>query len=105
MAEIKGLGVCGICYKDLTDPTTGTSSPVRPIEGGKIGTQLAHKQCWEDLEAFKKTPGYKVQQAHEKFKQAFTAYRMAESNFRLAVQRLKDLGEEPDFEGNPHPEI
>lgn len=97
--------MCGLCFKDLTDPITGTSSPVRAIEGAKLGQQLAHKKCWDDLEAFKKTDGYKIELAHKKFKREFTTYRVAETNFRVALQALRDLGEEPNFEGNPHPEI
>ncbi|HEX4714330.1 MAG TPA: hypothetical protein VH164_05320 [Ktedonobacteraceae bacterium] len=101
MAEIQGLGLCGICWKDIQDPITGTASPIRHYKGH----QLAHKHCFDAEEALKASPEYKVKQAHDIFKQAFTAYRVADANFRTAVQRLKDMGEEPDFEGNPHPEI
>lgn len=101
MAEISGLGLCGICYKDLTDPITGTSSPVRHYKGH----QLAHKDCHEAEQKFKASPEYKIHECHQKFKQAFTAFRVADANFRTALQALRDLGEEPDFEGNPHPEI
>jgi hypothetical protein len=41
MAEIKGIGKCGICGNDLQDPTTGTTGPVRHFQGH----QLAHKAC------------------------------------------------------------
>lgn len=43
MADIKGLGNCGICGKPIQDPITGTSSPVRHFRGH----ELAHKACFD----------------------------------------------------------
>lgn len=43
MADIKGLGDCGICHQSIQDPKTGTSGPIRHFNGH----QLAHKACFE----------------------------------------------------------
>lgn len=43
MADIKGLGDCGICHKAIQDPTTGVPSAVRHFQGH----QLAHKHCFD----------------------------------------------------------
>lgn len=47
MADIKGLGNCGICGKELQDPKTGVSGPVRHFSGH----QLAHKGCMDTWSA------------------------------------------------------
>jgi hypothetical protein len=47
MADIKGLGNCGICGTELQDPKTGVSGPVRHFSGH----QLAHKGCMDKWSA------------------------------------------------------
>lgn len=46
MAEIKGLGKCGICHEDLQD-ANGIPSPVRHFKD----FQLAHKACMDAYSA------------------------------------------------------
>jgi hypothetical protein len=43
MAEIKGMGNCGICQKPIQDPKTGIPSPVRHFKD----YTLAHKACFD----------------------------------------------------------
>ena len=43
MAEIAGMGNCGICHKPIQDPKTGIPSPVRHFRDHT----LAHKACMD----------------------------------------------------------
>jgi len=47
MADIKGLGNCGICTQPIQDPTTGVPGPIRHFNGH----QLAHKKCFDEWSA------------------------------------------------------
>jgi hypothetical protein len=87
MADIKGLGLCGICMKDLQDPTTGTSGPIRHFKGH----QLAHKNCFDQKEAFEKTHEFKVQQAELKLTHAQQKVAVAEAEVRGAQAALDAL--------------
>ncbi len=87
LAEISGLGKCGICLEDLQNPVTGTSGPIRHYKGH----QLAHKHCHEHLEAFKQTAEYKLAQAKQRVGIAKNKILAAEAELTAAEAELARL--------------
>lgn len=91
MADIQGLGNCGICMKPIQDPITGVPSPVRHFKGH----QLAHQRCSEELAETKESPEYKRQQ----LVQRIGALRNEIKNAEMLLERVEaELAELNGFE-------
>ena len=83
MAEIQGLGNCGICQKPMQDPVTGIPSAARHYQGH----QLAHKTCFEKRAAYEKTPEFQVDQARSAVETA--EQKLASAQYELEVAKIK----------------
>lgn len=82
MADIKGMGLCGICHNPIQDEKTGVPSAIRHFQGH----QLAHKHCFDAHEAEKDTVEYKVAQAEKRVLRAES--QLTAATAELAASRL-----------------
>jgi hypothetical protein len=83
MAEIQGLGKCGICYEPIQDAKTGAPSAIRHLRGH----QLAHKTCADRQAIYEQTQEYRVEQAKQAIETA--EQKVNAANYELEVARLK----------------
>jgi len=87
MAEIAGLGKCGICDEELSDPKSGLSTPIRHWRGH----QLAHKRCFELRQAEEESEEWKLTQAQARVALAKTALNTAKTELNAARKALSEL--------------
>lgn len=87
MAEISGMGNCGVCGKDIQDPKTGVPGPIRHMQGHT----LAHKICFEANEAHKLTDAYKREQAEQRVQVAQNRLDVAVNELNAATKSLEEL--------------
>jgi hypothetical protein len=88
MAEIAGMGLCGICHQPIQDQKTGAPSPIRHFQNH----QLAHKSCHDAHELEKGTSEYQVREAEQKVANAENTLTAAVAGLdaaRLDLQRLR----------------
>jgi hypothetical protein len=87
MAEIAGLGKCGICYDDIQDKRTGVPSAIRHLRGH----QLAHKACADKQAAYELTHEYQIEQAEAAVADATNKLNVATYNLQVAQTKLAQL--------------
>jgi hypothetical protein len=87
MADIQGMGNCGICQLPIQDPKTGVPSPVRHFRDHI----LAHKNCHESNEAHKLTDDYRREQAEQRVQAAQNKLNVAVNELNAATKALEEL--------------
>jgi hypothetical protein len=87
LADIKGMGLCGLCHKPIQDERTGVPSPIRHFQGHL----LAHKRCYDAHELEKGTSEYQVRAAEQKVANAESTLLAAQAGLDAARLDLKRL--------------